>query len=186
MTTPQILQCHVQLVDSAPPIWRRFHISEQATLAELHGVLQRVMGWRNCHRHQFVVGGDRYADPTMMSPTETRDTHTHRLADFAWPVGATFTYTYDFGDGWLHQITVESRQPSPPGEPTLACLAGERACPPEGSGGVWGYEELLERLNDPDDPDYEELLDQIGLDFDPEAFDPHAVNQHLSSYQDTL
>ncbi|MEM9769887.1 MAG: plasmid pRiA4b ORF-3 family protein, partial [Cyanobacteria bacterium P01_D01_bin.71] len=46
-------------------------------------------------------------------------------------------------------------------------------------GGVWGYEDLLERLSDPDAPDFEELLDWLG-DFDPEAFDMASVNQRLA------
>jgi hypothetical protein len=47
---------------------------------------------------------------------------------------------------------------------------------------VWGYEELIDRLSDPDDPDYEQLWETVGEDFDPEWFDLKAVNQRLGQY----
>lgn len=180
MTAAKILRCHVWLIDSEPSIWRRFQISDQATLATLHTVLQRVMGWQDSHLYRFDVKGDRYTDPRSTAREGTFDSTTQPLADFQLQPGTHFIYTYDFGDGWLHRVTVEELLPMTAESPLLTCLEGERACPPEGSGGVWGYEELLERLGDPDDPEYEELLDWIGLDFDPEAFDVDAVNRQLS------
>ena len=59
------------------------------------------------------------------------------------------------------------------------CLAGEHACPPEDVGGVWGYERFLETTGDPDHPEYEDYLEWIGGDFDPEAFDLGGVNAAL-------
>jgi len=59
------------------------------------------------------------------------------------------------------------------------CLDGERACPPEDCGGAWGYEELLEVLNDPDHEDYEHYRGWAGEDFDPERFDLEKVNRTL-------
>lgn len=40
--------------------------------------------------------------------------------------------------------------------PLVQCLAGARACPPEDSGGPWGYTDKLELARDDDDPDAEE------------------------------
>ena len=59
------------------------------------------------------------------------------------------------------------------------CLAGERACPPEDVGGVWGYEGFLEAIRDPDHPEHEDYLEWIGGEFDPEAFDLGAINAAL-------
>lgn len=57
------------------------------------------------------------------------------------------------------------------------CLAGARACPPEDCGGVHGYARLCDALKNPSATDEEtgELLDWLGDDFDPEAFDPGKV-----------
>jgi hypothetical protein len=48
---------------------------------------------------------------------------------------------------------------------------GRRAAPPEDCGGVWGYQCLLEILDDPSHPDHEERLGWLGLD-DPDDLDP--------------
>jgi hypothetical protein len=181
MTVPRLLQFHVCLIDSEPPIWRRFQINEQATLADLHRVLQSVMGWQNRHDYRFTRRGDR--DPTAPPITYTNHQEASSVPLIALDLmpGETLTYTYDFADGWLHRLTLEAISP-PPAPPTLPiCLDGERACPPEHCGGIWGYEELLERLGDPDDPAYEFLLAEYGFDFDPDAFDITAVNQRLRS-----
>jgi len=53
--------------------------------------------------------------------------------------------------------------------------SGERACPPEDCGGIWRYEELLEVLKNPDHEDYEEILEWVGEEFDPEHFDVNEV-----------
>ena len=50
------------------------------------------------------------------------------------------------------------------------CLEGERACPPEDVGGVWGFAEYLEALDDPSSERHEEFLEWRGP-FDPEKFD---------------
>jgi hypothetical protein len=50
-------------------------------------------------------------------------------------------YEYDFGDGWIHRLTLEDIHVQPLKLARLPrCLAGKRACPPEDSGGVPGYE----------------------------------------------
>jgi hypothetical protein len=178
--TNSSLQWHVSLADSEPPIWRRFLIGDAATLDTLHQVLQQVMGWSNTHPYMFVVEGDRYAHPAF-SLENTRDSTATALPDLSLTPESSLAYTYDFGDGWLHILTLEERRLQTPLDEIPCCLDGERACPPENSGGVWGYEDLLERLGDPDDPDYEDLLNQIGLDFDSEAFSPETANQRLKA-----
>lgn len=50
-------------------------------------------------------------------------------------------------------------------------IAGERACPPEDVGGLWGYERLLEIIAGRDDPEYAETIRWCGGYFEPEWFD---------------
>lgn len=40
-----------------PPIWRQVQVWENATLAQLHRVLQMVMGWENYHPYEFRIDG---------------------------------------------------------------------------------------------------------------------------------
>ena len=59
------------------------------------------------------------------------------------------------------------------------CIQGKRACPPEDVGGVWGYEELVEAIQDADHPEQEGYLEWVGDEFDPEAFDLDEINEAL-------
>ena len=90
-------------------------------------------------------------------------------------------YEYDFGDGWLHLVTLEEVLPAAPGKKYPRCTAGERSAPPDDCGGPGGYESLLEVLADPGDPDHASshawAASQKGIrgKFDPEAFDEQRV-----------
>ena len=181
MTTPMVLCWHVWLADSDPPIWRRFQVSDQSTLDELHQVLQCVMGWQNSHLYAFDIAGDRYAPLLDFPLEEAQDATAVILAELKLNPVYRFTYTYDFGDGWLHLLTLERTLVWNESLLVPHCLAGEQACPPEDCGGVWGYEELLEKLENPEDPNYEDLLDWVGANFDPEIFHIEAVNQQLQA-----
>jgi len=57
--------------------------------------------------------------------------------------------------------------------------AGKRACPPEDCGGIWGFHHLLKVLADPDDPEYADLSDWLGREFDADAFDIEETNEAL-------
>jgi hypothetical protein len=88
-----------------------------------------------------------------------------------------FVYQYDFGDGWNHSIVVEKVVRDTVLDGPM-CIDGARACPPEDSGGPWGYGEKLLALAAPDEEN-EELREWIGDDFDPERFDKDSVNKAL-------
>jgi Plasmid pRiA4b ORF-3-like protein len=90
-----------------------------------------------------------------------------------------FTYEYDFGDSWQHEILVEKVLAPEAGARYAQCIGGKRACPPEDCGGVWGYERFLEVIKDEDDPEHEETLEWAGGPFDPEAFSVEEANEAL-------
>lgn len=79
-----------------------------------------------------------------------------------------------------HVPLVERVGPPAPDASYPVCLAGKRACPPEDSGGIWGYDDLLAALADPNDPEHDDMLDWLGGTLDPEAFDLEAVNRRLA------
>ena len=84
-------------------------------------------------------------------------------------------YTYDFGDNWEHTVELEEILPRDKDVEYPRCIAGERACPPEDCGGIWGYEDLLQIISDPEHEEYEAMLEWIGGEFDPEHFDAKEV-----------
>lgn len=98
-------------------------------------------------------------------------------------VGDSFTYSYDFGDGWEHKVTVEHVIPVAPGMTVPTCADGRRACPPEDCGGPWGYGELLAILADPSHPEHEERVmwagEWGGGMLDSDAFDTSEFNDNL-------
>jgi hypothetical protein len=174
-----VYQLKVTLFGVEPPVWRRVQVNAGTTLDLLHAVVQAAMGWTNSHLHQFEANGVRYS--SRRSDLEgTKDESKVTLEQVAGDEGSRFSYEYDFGDGWLHEIRVEKI--SSAGGLYLThpvCLAGARACPPEDCGGVGGYEGFLEAIRDPEHPEHRDMLDWIGGDFDPEEFDIAAVNREL-------
>ena len=149
------------------------------TLRQLHAVLQTAMGWEDYHLHLFDVGGVLYGDVEEFQG-EIGDEETFTVGDAA-AVAGTWRYQYDFGDGWDHDIRVGQRLASV-GLGTPHCVDGARACPPEDCGGAPGYGHLLEVLADPADPEHAELLEWVGGEFDPDAFDVAATNEILELY----
>jgi hypothetical protein len=98
--------------------------------------------------------------------------------------GDRLGYTYDFGDDWDHDITVEDVRLAEPGLAYPRCVTGRRACPPEDCGGIWGYEELLEILADPHHDEHTDRVQWLGLDsageFDPALFSLAQTNEQLA------
>jgi hypothetical protein len=41
-------------------IWRRIKVSSDSTIADLHYIIQIVMGWKEEHLHQFLIHGVHY------------------------------------------------------------------------------------------------------------------------------
>jgi hypothetical protein len=178
-TPSQIYQLKITLRDSKPPIWRRLDVPNTMTLAQLHHVIQAAMGWADYHLHQFTVNGVEYGVPHPDDWNEVRNEKSVKLSQFVTGPKFKFTYEYDFGDSWEHIILVEKVLPPEPGVDYPRCITGKRACPPEDCGGVWGYASFLEAISDPDHPEHEELLEWVGGEFDPEAFDCAVVNEAL-------
>ena len=119
-----------------------------------------------------------YSVPAPNSPDFAQSERVIRLDKVSGP-GDAFSYEYDFGDSWIHEIRIEKALPADPAVHYPRCLAGERACPPEDCGGPPGYEDLLAALQDPAHPRHEEIREWAGPSFDPEAFDPAKVNRIL-------
>jgi hypothetical protein len=175
-----IYQLKVTLKGSRPPIWRRVLVPGDIRLSDLHDVLQVVMGWHDYHLHVFTAGGESYGalDPDY-GLEDTIDERRVPLSRIAKTPGSRILYEYDFGDSWYHELLVEKILPPDPGVQYPICVTGRRACPPEDIGGIWRYGQFLAAIADPENPDHEELLEWIGGNFDPGAFDLAAINRRL-------
>jgi Plasmid pRiA4b ORF-3-like protein len=177
-----IYQLKVTLRDSKPPIWRRVMVPGSFDLYKLHQVIQVVMGWTDSHLHHFLADGTYYSFPYPDSDWEDAgevDSQQVTLAQIAPHEKRKFTYEYDFGDSWDHEILVEKILPPETETKYPWCIAGKRACPPEDVGGIWGYYDFLEALNDPNHDEHDSYMEWWGGYFDPEEFDIGEVNQVL-------
>lgn len=174
-----IYQLKITLLGTKPPIWRRILIESNTLLPDLHKILQTTMGWTNSHLHQFIHGRTFYAAPSEWDDLGNIDYSHISIASLLKKEGNNLEYEYDFGDGWRHQILLEKILDKDKKQVYPICIAGERACPPEDCGGVWGYQDLLKTIKNPKSPEYEELMEWIGDIFDPEEFEIKEVNEML-------
>jgi len=179
----KIYQIKITLTDTQPAIWRRIQVPGNTTLANLHSILQVVMGWTNSHLHRFIMQGQIYAIPDRddIGPKKPKDERKFALRDLLLQVGSRLTYEYDFGDNWQHELLVEKIHPAEKCTHDPICLEGAGACPPEDVGGVPGYEHFLEAMEDPNHPEHQDYHDWIGGTFNPQKFDLTKINQILQN-----
>jgi hypothetical protein len=180
-----ICQLKVTLLGSKPPIWRRIEVEMATPLPILSRILLRTMGWEGGHLFQYRVGKTFYGEPVGDDFVDMRDESKYRLADILPKEKSKAIFEYDFGDSWEHELVVEKILEPEAGVKYPCCTAGKMACPPEDSGGVWGYAELVKALKDPEHPEHEtyvEWLDlESGEDFDPADFSIEDVNKRLKA-----
>ena len=181
----------VTLSGVRPPIWRRLLVPSDATLADLHQILQLAFGWFDEHLHAFEVGAESFAPgpdsgfgdfggPELGFGLDVEDTDeaTVTLSELV-GAGDRFAYTYDFGDDWDHRIEVEAVEDRQAGGQYPACTAGRRSGPPEDVGGAWGYAEFLDAMADPAHPEHDHYVEWQGPTWDADAFDRADLDEAL-------
>lgn len=182
-----IYQLKIILRDIRPPIWRRVHVRASEQLEHLHYVAQISMGWTNSHLHSFTIQGVDYGVPMPdlgFDDLGLEDESKVRLGKLIPGEKFKFSYLYDFGDSWEHEILVEKVLKADPEVDYPVCIKAKRACPPEDCGGTWGYQDFLTVIQDPKNSEHEEMLEWVGGAFDPEAVDLDEVNHELKRIPD--
>jgi Plasmid pRiA4b ORF-3-like protein len=175
-------QIRADLKETDPPTWRGLEVASDANLAEVHDVLQVAFGWTDSHLHGFAAGpefdsadAEHYLCPFDEEEGEQEGVPEEqvRLDEVLAEAGDTLAYTYDYGDGWDHLITLEAALPRPEGAPRAMCTGGERDGPAEDCGGVGNYE-LIAAATDPARPDHavakHEFAEMFGDEVDPGNF----------------
>jgi len=143
----------VTMADVEPTVVRVLDVPVGVLLPELHDLLQAAIGWTDSHLHQWVADGVSYGTPDLEGPEDEQD-------ESAVPLRALpgrFTYLYDFGDGWEHEIVVLG-----PGGDRPGVVSGEGACPPEDVGGPHGYAEFREAMADHHHPEHHRMRTWAG------------------------
>ena len=175
-----VYQLRIALERARPPIWRRVVVPGDLPLYFLHKVIQSVMKWDGDHMHVFRISGLDVGDLEYAEGEwDLIDELDVTVADAAMASRGKFRYVYDFGDNWMHHITVEKTFPRQDGVTYPVCTGGRRASPPDDCGGIYGYYSFLEALADPNSEAHDHAVEWFGKDFDPEAFDVDATDATL-------
>jgi hypothetical protein len=159
----------VTLREVTPVVQRVIDVPAAITLDELHEVLQVALGWTDSHLHQYRTDSAVYSVP-LDDWDDEGETDERGVRLSALP--SQFTYLYDYGDGWTHDVELIG-----PGGDTAGCLDGQGACPPEDCGGPYGYAELLATLTDPRHPEHQVMGAWVGDRLRP--FDHQATDRRV-------
>ena len=111
-------QFKIQLKNvSNPSVWRKVVVPSHYTFEEFHRVIQFAFGWEQSHLFFFSPTG--YNSQPMIEMNYEGDDFYEKLDDESLNAETTllseifvlekqkFTYLYDSGDDWKHQITLE-------------------------------------------------------------------------------
>jgi hypothetical protein len=169
-----------------PLVWRRVVVPEQFAFLRFHKVIQAAFGWEDDHMFQFSPKG--YASEPVIGMEDDHadydifDAKKIKLSEIFTHSRQKYTYIYDFGDDWIHEIKLEKMQEEKMLRAT--CIDGDGACPPEDCGGPWGYANLKEILKDKAHPEHRDMKAWLGLgprkNWDATAFDLVKTNQRVS------
>ncbi len=152
------------------PCRRTIAVPANLNFYQLHRILQKAFGWKDCHLHQFTLPEDpeEKAVPVIRPYDEDMDD----IQDSIWLDSVTtevgslcarypeILYEYDFGDNWQHTLRVkrfftEAEKPYP------YCIEAVGDAPMEDCGGPSGFAEIMSILQNPAHPAYAETDDWV-------------------------
>jgi len=183
--TEIITRVRIELEGTEPFVWRELDLPLSTTLASLHYIIQVVMRWQDYHLHEFIVGDRVYGVPDPDDVFEERRVYQEksiRLGTLMERGVREFLYLYDFGDYWLHRITMNEVRQGAPSVEYPCFVAGARRAPPEDVGGTTGFAEFLEAMADPEHEQHQLMMDWQGKPFDPEDIEERWVRMIVEDF----
>lgn len=146
----RIYTLRVEVALIHPPIWRGVEVPSITSLATLHLILQRLLGWDNSALYEFECAGERFGaidyDTLGRDDPRAYDVRDVRLSRLLGESRRKMRYIYDpMGEAWEHDLTLIAAGTPEEGVRYPRCVGGERSGPLRGVGGVIGYQELLRR-----------------------------------------
>lgn len=189
-----IYQLKCKLLYTKPVVFRTLLVNSDITFYELHHIIQIAMGWSNYHLFNFKYH-DYYLELPCVEDEEYNmgrlfqkvDPRTIRLDEFFISPKTVINYTYDFGDDWKHEISLQKIiDLSTISTPLPVCIKGKYACPPEDCGSIPGYYRLIEIMKNPKHKEYKFYTEWLGDSFDMEEFYIDDVNEEFLELKDYI
>lgn len=179
-----VVRLKIILADTEPPIWRRLEVPAEFTLKDLHGVIQAAMRWTNSHLYLFNVGRETIPGPGLgevgFGAAPRISAGRVSLTDLAAGGIKRFRYVYDMGDGWEHDIRIERVFTGDLKTEYPRFVDGGLRAPPDDSGGVPGFYDFLEAINDPKHPEHDHWYEWYGGAFDPDDIEAGCIHRDLA------
>lgn len=162
LTASHIAVLRISVNNIQPEIWRVFTVPAKIGLEQLHHVIQRVMGWKDIHPHEWEI-----------------DESGGTLRKIADGLGDSFNYRYDPKAAWDHTIEVVATGPASTFLQPFKIIDGEGACPPEDVGGAKGFEKFCAAMADPRHAKHTEQRAWYGGTFFRDAYNRSAAQKKL-------
>lgn len=180
-----VIRLKITLQNTKPPIWRRIEVPAAITLKDLHAVIQAAMGWQNDHLFRFEAGRQTIDGPGMggaslYGPSNITAGRV-RLDDLTASNIKNFSYLYDMGDNWEHDLRIEKILPADPAVLYPLYIDGAGGCPPEDVGGIPGFYGFLDALEDPKHPDHHHLMEWHGGPFNKNTVGEDKIRKRLAA-----
>lgn len=143
---------------------RRVIVPANFKLKHLHRLMQSVFNWEDYHLHDFtIINPDDHNIIYRLVPNEDDLEYdgnavliADRTLDEFFPKYNHMVYTYDMGDNWEHDIqliqVIEDHHEESP-----YLLEAKGQTPPEDVGGIPGFQRFHEIMQNPHDPEYDEV-----------------------------
>src|SRR3954454_23167680 len=106
-----IYQLRLVLSRMSPLIWRRFLVSSETSIAQLHDYIQIAFAWIGEHLHRFRIQGKDYGIAYVGGISFDDNPHRVPLSCFRLHLREHFRYEYDFTAPWQVQIRLEKILP---------------------------------------------------------------------------
>ena len=175
-----IARLKIILEDVEPRVVRHVDVPLALRLDRLHLVIQAAMPWTNSHLWAFEAEGSTWGDPEL-GLDDARPAARSTLQGVLEETGKkSLTYIYDYGDNWEHKIRLEDIREPVQGQLYPALVKAEGRCPPEDIGGFPGYERYLEIIADPEDEEYDFMIECYGEPEDPNLPDLDSITTELA------
>ena len=178
-------QLKITIKGSKPPIWRRVVVPEQFTFCQLHQAIQGAFGWCDYHLHKFEFKKPGLLIRETWEEDDLAESRGCDVLEEGTQIGTLITenprfiYTYDFGDAWEHQILMEKEVEYEYSYPQVLKYKGDNI--PEDCGGIGGYYDLLDKLDDPEAEDHD-LMEEWACQQGMGEYDLDEVNANLKAH----